>query len=101
MEAECCEYFQDIFTSSRPCQGQIDAALEGLLPKVTQDIKNLLDQPYTTEEISDALNQICLTKAPGLDGFPVIFFLKHWQEMGRGVMETCLHILNEQDTFPY
>ena len=74
MEAEFCEYFQAIFTSSRPCQGQIDVALEGLLPKVTQDLKNLLDQSFTSEEISDALNQMCLTKAPGPDGFPVVFF---------------------------
>ena len=74
----------------------MDAALEGLLPKVTQDIKNLLDKSFTVEEISDALNQMCLTKAPGPDGFPVIFCQKYWQAVGRAVIETCLHILNEQ-----
>lgn len=41
---------------------------------------------------------MCPTKALGPDGFPMIFFQKHWQTVGSGVIETCLHILNEQGT---
>ncbi|KAL9413386.1 hypothetical protein AB3S75_041957 [Citrus x aurantiifolia] len=51
VEAEFCEYFQEIFTSSRPNQAQIDATLDGLLPKIDETMKNHLNQPFTAEEI--------------------------------------------------
>ncbi|KAH9670686.1 putative reverse transcriptase/RNA-dependent DNA polymerase [Citrus sinensis] len=99
VEAKFCEYFQEIFTSSRPNQAQIDAALAGLLPKITEDMKNQLNQPFTAENISEALNQMCLTKAPGLDGLPDVFFQKHWQAVECGIVSTCLHTLNERESF--
>ncbi|KAH9717651.1 reverse transcriptase domain-containing protein [Citrus sinensis] len=98
VEAEFCEYFQEIFTSSRTSQVQIDSALAGLMPKVTQDMKSMLEQPFTAEEVSNALSQMCPTKAPGPDGLPAVFFQKHWLTVGGGVIETCLHVLNEQGT---
>lgn len=96
VEAEFCEYFQEIFTTSSPSEAQMDTALVGLLPKVTEDMKNLLNQPFTVDEISSALNQMCPTKAPGPDGLHAVFFQKHWQAVGCGVIETCLNILNEK-----
>ena len=47
------------------------------MPKVTQDMKSMLEQPFTAEEVSNALSQMCPTKAPGPDGFPTVFFQKH------------------------
>lgn len=99
MEVEFCEYFQEIFTSSRTSQVQIDSALAGLMPKVTQEMKSMLEQPFTAEEVSNALSQMCPTKAPGPDGLPAVFFQKHWLTVGGGVIETCLHVLNEQEAF--
>lgn len=43
VEVEFCEYFQEIFTSLRTSQDQIDTALVGLMPKVAQDMKNMLE----------------------------------------------------------
>ena len=96
VEVEFCEYFQEIFTSSRPNQAQIDAALGRLLPKITEDMKNQLNQPFIAKDISEALNQMCLTKAPGPDGLPAVFFQKHQQAVECGIVSTCLHILNER-----
>lgn len=51
-----------------------------------------LTQPYTEEEIMEALNQMCLTKTLGPDGLPAAFYWKHWPLVN---ITTGLHILNE------
>lgn len=69
-----CEYFQDLFTTFKPNIKQINAALQGMRPKVSAEINKLLDQAFTVEDIEKALNQMCPTKAPGPDGLQVVFF---------------------------
>lgn len=39
------------------------------------------------------------TKAPGPDGLPAVFFQKHWKSVSKGVLTTCLYILNEGEVF--
>ena len=46
----------------------MNAALEGLTPKVTAIINDQVNAHFTAEEISEALFQMCPTKAPGLNG---------------------------------
>ena len=36
------------------------------------------------------------TKAPEPDGLPAVFFQKHWHSIRCGVINTCLHILNDR-----
>ncbi|KAH9685373.1 reverse transcriptase domain-containing protein [Citrus sinensis] len=98
IEGEFCGFFQQLFTSSKPSQPQISEALKGLLPKVSQEMNTHLEEPFTPEEITRALSEMCPTKAPGPDGLPAAFFQKHWQIVGEGLTKTCLHILNEQGT---
>ena len=57
-----------------------------------------LDQPFTEEEVTEALAQMCPTKAPGPDRLHVVFFQRHWLAVKTGVVSTCLHILNEKGT---
>ena len=98
IEGEFCGFFQQLFTSSKPSQAQISEALKGLLPKVSQEMNTYLEKPFTPEDITRALSEICPTKTPGPDGLPAAFFQKHWQIVGEGLTKTCLHILNEQGT---
>lgn len=55
-----------------------------------------LEEPFTPEDITRALSEMGLTKAPGPDGLLAAFFQKHWQIVGEGVTKTCMYILNEQ-----
>lgn len=55
----------------------------------------MLDQPFSENEIVAALAQMCPTKAPGPNGFPTVFFQKHWKAVSEGVLATCMHILND------
>lgn len=44
--------------------------------KVTLEMNGHLDEPFTLEEIAEALTQMCPTKAPGPDGLSAAFFLE-------------------------
>ncbi|KAH9750466.1 reverse transcriptase domain-containing protein [Citrus sinensis] len=93
-----CDYFANLYTSTKPSQQQIDAALQGMPKRVTEEMNEELNKPFTEDEVSAALAQMCPTKAPGPDGLPAAFFQKHWQSVSRGVLTTSLHILNEGGT---
>lgn len=98
MEREFCDYFANLFATSKSNQEQVEAALEGMVPKVTDEMNEQLQQPFTEEEILETLLQMCPTKAPGPDGFSAAFYQKYWERVSTRVVTTCLHILNEQGT---
>lgn len=98
VEGEFCEYFTSLFSTTRPYQNQLDAALEEIAPRVTEKINDQLQQPFTEEEIFEALSHMCPTKAPGPNGFPAAFYQKYWKMIKSGVVTTCLDILNKQGT---
>lgn len=88
VERQFCGYFAN--------QDQLESALQGLNPKVTTTMNDELEQPFTEEERIEALALMCPTKALGPDKLHAVFFQKHRQSVKMGVINTCLHILNEK-----
>lgn len=84
-----CEYFTNIFTTTNPSLSQMNITLSDLPAKVTKKMVNFLEQLFRKEENTKALAQMCPTKAPSLDGLPVVSFHKHWSLVNERVVTTC------------
>lgn len=91
-------YFVNMFITSCPTNMQIEIALAGLKPRVTAEMNEQLDMPFTEEVVLTALSQMYPTKAPRLDRLPAAFFQKHWISVKSDAISTCLHILNNRGT---
>ncbi|KAA3460978.1 reverse transcriptase [Gossypium australe] len=87
-------YFKDLFTSSR--QSDDDTVYEGVPFRISSSMNEHLLRDFTVEEINDALREMGLTKAPGYDGFHVVFFQKFWHIIGQDVAKYCLKVLNRE-----
>ncbi|KAK5843472.1 hypothetical protein PVK06_005929 [Gossypium arboreum] len=61
---------------------------------ISKSMNQCLLATYTKEEIIEALNGMGPTKASGPVGFPVIFYQKYWNIIGKDTSNFCLGILN-------
>ncbi|KAK2653687.1 hypothetical protein Ddye_013543 [Dipteronia dyeriana] len=69
--------------------------LEEQLDTALEVEERFLDARFSEDEIRKVVFDMGPLKAPGLDGFPAIFFQNFWGIIGRNVMEACLRVLNE------
>lgn len=53
------------------------------IPQVSEKDKAMLDAPIQFEEVHMAVKQLKSNKCPGLDGFPVEFYRKFWNILGK------------------
>ena len=65
-------YFHDLFTSENP--RNMESVLDVVEKWVTTEMNNSLLQPYTAEEVRQALFQMHPSKSPGPDGISPFFF---------------------------
>lgn len=85
------DYFGGLFTSSNP-EG-IEETTNLVAGRVSETHLTVLGEPFTREEVEEALFQMHPTKAPGLDGFPTLFYQKYWDIIGDDVSAFCLQVL--------
>ncbi|KAL0459962.1 UNVERIFIED_CONTAM: putative mitochondrial protein [Sesamum latifolium] len=72
------DYFQEVFTSSRPLSDDIQSGTEHLPTVVDPVMAEDLLRPYTDFEVTKALFSMSPLKSPGPDGMPPLFFQKFW-----------------------
>ena len=73
-------FYSNLYTSEGV--HDMDEALNTVPVKVTAQMNEQLNAPYTADEVKTALFQMAPTKAPGPDGFPAHFFQHHWKFCG-------------------
>jgi len=71
-----------------------DEVLDCVDRRVTQEMNKVLLEPFTGDEIWNALDSIGDLKAPGADGMPSIFYKKFWSVIGDQVIKEVLAVLN-------
>lgn len=88
------DYFGKLFFASE--MGS-DEHLFGLVEKRVSDSMNArLLQQFTETDVANAVKSTTPLKAPGVDGFPVIFFQRYWHIIGKEISTYCLSILHGQ-----
>lgn len=65
-------YFSTLFQSGTSSTSGL--ILQGIEPKVTQQMNDELTWPFITVEVEQALKQMKPMTAPGPDGMPLLFF---------------------------
>ncbi|KAL3839206.1 hypothetical protein ACJIZ3_023797 [Penstemon smallii] len=95
IEKVIVDYFSDIFTSSQPSEFELDLVLRALRSRVSFEDNQYLLQPYTADEVTQALFSMYPLKSPGPDGFPPLFFQKYWCLIRNDVTKWVLDFLND------
>lgn len=88
-------FHMELFTTEP--QVEIDKVLEAIPLRIDQAINEDLCKPYSNEEIKEALFQMGPTKAPGPDGFPALFYQKHWTMLQDDICEAVRNFLHGDD----
>lgn len=69
------------------------SCLPNCFPRLSPDVLTQLGHPYSTQEIYQALKVMGSLKAPGPDGFQLLFFQKFWTLLGSTVCDMVLDSL--------
>ncbi|KAA3468586.1 reverse transcriptase [Gossypium australe] len=85
LKEEAKTYFENLFSSKGVANPS--KVLEGIKRSISYEMNEGLQSPFREEEVRTALNGMGPTKAPGLDGFPALFFQKYWHIVGKEVLE--------------
>ncbi|KAA3474875.1 reverse transcriptase [Gossypium australe] len=86
------DYFGNLFTASD--MGLDDHLFGPVEEKVNESMNDKLIKQFTADEITNAVKMMSPLHAPGVDGFPAIFFQRYWHIIGPEISSYCLSILN-------
>ncbi|KAK2647882.1 hypothetical protein Ddye_015371 [Dipteronia dyeriana] len=90
------DYFSKLFQSNRATDYQFYQVVDKVTSRLSSRNSSLHDRFFTVEEVRRAVFIIEPSKAPGLDGFPDLFYQKFWDLVGPSVTAECLRCLNDR-----
>ncbi|KAL3504645.1 hypothetical protein ACH5RR_034486 [Cinchona calisaya] len=85
MTSEISTYYENLYASSMPYQ--LEDILEGIQPKITDQINECLIKPFDEKEIRATVFSMHPNKTSGPDGMPPLFFQSFWHIIGKDVVE--------------
>lgn len=95
LERLSCEFYQHLFTAQYELRPEL--VCRYVPRKITPEMVDLLEQPFTAIEVEKALFQMAPSKAPGADGFNAGFFQTHRELDKSCVLSAVLGFLNGGD----
>ncbi|KAK3230033.1 hypothetical protein Dsin_001914 [Dipteronia sinensis] len=87
-----CSFFSQLFQSDNPSIEELDEATVGLSCKINGHKNGIISCPFEREEVRALILEMGPTKAPGPDGFRVVFFQKFGEVVGEDVEEICVKV---------
>lgn len=99
LEMEVHAYFKDLFTSSSDSTS--DPIHLSPLPSLPHVAITKLQVEVSEAEILETLKSIKSYSSHGLDGFPVIFFKRHWDIVKDHVITLIKHAFSSGIIEPY
>jgi hypothetical protein len=95
LEEVAVSFYRNLFTAQ--AEIDVEAVLQHVGRKVTEEMNTSLSRPYTVEEVRKAVFMMGPNKAPGPDGLTAGFFQVHWDLIGSQVCDAVLNFLNGGD----
>lgn len=86
-------FYENLFSSSVP--GDVGSLYDDVVRgRVTDEMKIILEEDFTREEVWMALKQMKPLAAPGPDGLPSLLYQRYWLVVGLEVADVYLGVLN-------
>lgn len=85
------EYFAGLFASLKTQQDEILSLVQS---QITMEQNQYLLEPYTADEVKEAIFSVHPDKSPGPEGMNPTFFQRFWSIVGSNVTSAFLHVLN-------
>ncbi|KAH1122316.1 hypothetical protein J1N35_005476 [Gossypium stocksii] len=91
------KHFGDLFMASD--SGGDDRVLNLVENRISSSMNENLLKTFTKDEIWLAVKSMSPLKAPGIDGYPALFYQQYWHIIGDEVTHFCLEVLNGRVEF--